>query len=97
MTVYAIATLNINDRDTYADYENGFMAALQHYDGQILAVEESPVVLEGQWTFTRTVILKFSDGEELHRWYNSDAYQSILPHRLAASEGSVVVVNGLPA
>lgn len=97
MTVYAIATLNIHDRSTYANYESGFMAALQNYHAKILSVDESPLVLEGQWTFTRTVILEFSDADELQRWYNGDEYQAILPHRKAASNGHVVVVNGLPA
>jgi uncharacterized protein (DUF1330 family) len=97
VTVYAIATLNIHDRSTYADYESGFMAALENYDAKILSVDESPLVLEGQWPFTRTVILEFSDADELQRWYGSEAYQAILPHRQAASDGHVVVVNGLPS
>ena len=97
MTVYAIATLNIHDRSTYANYESGFMAVLENYDARVLSVDESPLVLEGQWTFTRTVIVEFSDADELQRWYNSDGYQAILKHRKAASDGNVVVVNGLPA
>jgi uncharacterized protein (DUF1330 family) len=97
MTVYAIATLNIHDRSTYANYESGFMAVLENYDAKVLSVDESPLVLEGQWTFTRTVIVEFSDTDELQRWYNSDGYQAILTHRKAASDGNVVVVNGLPA
>ncbi|XOV83693.1 MAG: DUF1330 domain-containing protein [bacterium] len=57
MTVYAIATLNIHDRSTCANYESGFMGALENYDGKILSVDEKPLILEGQWTFARTVIV----------------------------------------
>jgi uncharacterized protein (DUF1330 family) len=95
MPVYAIATLNIHDRTQYAEYEAGFMAILDQYDGKILSVDESPVVLEGQWPFTRTVLLEFTDADELQRWYGSDAYQTLMKHRLAASDGHVVIINGL--
>ena len=97
MTVYAIATLNINDRERYAQYEAGFMDIFNAYNGAILAVDETPSALEGDWAFTRTVLLSFPSREDLDAWYQSDAYQEILKHRLAASSGNVVVIDALPA
>lgn len=97
MTVYAIATLNIHDRERYAQYEAGFMDIFSAHNGAILAVDEAPATLEGDWAFTRTVLLSFPSRADLDAWYQSDPYQEILQHRLAASSGNVVVIDGLPA
>ena len=95
MTVYAMALLNITDRDAYRAYEQGFMAAFTPHGGRILAVDESPTVKEGQWPHTRTVLIAFDTAETFDAWYNSDAYQALAPHRWAASTGALVVVKGL--
>ncbi len=97
MTVYAIATLNIHDRERYAAYENGFMDIFNEHGGSILAVDESPSTLEGAWDYTRTVLISFPDRAALDGWYQSDGYQQLLEHRLAAADGNVVVLDGLPA
>ena len=96
MATYAIATLNIHDRERYSAYEAGFMDAFDGFGGKILSVDEQPHTLEGAWEFTRTVIIEFPDRAQADAWYTSDGYQAILPHRLAASSGSVVFVAGLP-
>ena len=95
MTVYAIATLNIHDPERYAAYEDNFMEIFTDHDGSLLAVDENPCTLEGAWDFTRTVLISFPDRAALDAWYQSDAYQQILVHRLAASEGNVVILEGL--
>ncbi len=97
MAVYAIALLKIEDRAEYARYEQGFMEIFAKYKGKLLAVDEAPVVLEGAWPHTRTVLLEFPDTAELERWYRSDAYQTLAQHRFKASSGAVAVVQGLPA
>jgi uncharacterized protein (DUF1330 family) len=97
MTVYAIALINISNRDEYAAYEQGFMRIFAKYQGKLLAVDEKPVIKEGSWPYTRTVLLEFPSNDELDRWYHSDEYQSLASHRFNASSGSIAVVNGLPA
>ena len=96
MTAYAIATLNIHDRDTYAKYEADFMSVFAQFAGKVLAVDETPETLEGEWPFTRTVIIEFPSKQDLRAWYESDGYQRILKHRLDASTGNVVVLDALP-
>jgi uncharacterized protein (DUF1330 family) len=96
MTVYAVALININDRAEYTRYEQGFMAIFGKYKGRVLAVDEAPSVIEGDWPYTRTVLLEFPDRAELDRWYRSDAYRQLMQHRLAGSEAAIAVVAGLP-
>ncbi len=61
MSVYLVAQINIHDRDRYAQYEAGFMDVFAQYGGEILAIDEAPAVLEGQWSCTRTVLIRFAD------------------------------------
>ena len=51
-------------------------------------------VLEGA-PAEAVVVLKFPATEDALDWYNSDAYQKALPHRLASGSFSVYVVNGV--
>jgi len=95
MSVYTIALLNISDRNEYAKYEQGFMEIFNRYSGKLLAVDEAPVVLEGTWPHTRTVLIEFPSQVELDRWYHSDAYQALAKHRFAASQASIAVVKSL--
>lgn len=95
MSVYAIALLNIVDRETYGRYEAGFMDIFNRHGGKLLAVEEAPDVKEGEWPYTRTVLIEFPDAAALDAWYHSDDYQALAQHRFASSRGSVAVLRSL--
>ncbi len=95
MSVYAVALINIHDRAGYGTYEQGFMEIFARHRGKLLAVDEAPTVLEGDWPWTRTVLLEFPDQAALQAWYESDDYQALARHRFAASEASVAVLKSL--
>ncbi len=97
MSVYVIAVINISDRDEYARYEQGFMEIFNQYKGRMLSVDEAPALIEGRWPHTRTVLVEFPDRAEFDRWYHSEAYQTLAKHRFKASEGSIALLQGLPA
>ncbi len=95
MTVYAVALVDIHDRDQYGHYEAGFMEIFSKYQGTLLAVDEAPALLEGEWPWTRTVLLEFPDEEKLRAWYDSEEYQALAQHRFAGAQASIAVVKGL--
>ena len=95
MSVYAVALIHIHDRDGYRNYEQGFMDIFSRYQGKLLAVDESPTVMEGEWPWTRTVLLEFPDQAKLRAWYESDEYQALARHRFGASEACVAVIVGI--
>ena len=95
MPVYLIAQIEIANRNEYTVYEAGFMEIFSKYDGQLIAVDEQVRTLEGDWPYTRTVLLRFPDEAEADRWYNSPEYQALAQHRFASSKGNVVLVRGL--
>ena len=96
MSVYVIAQIRIHDRTAYARYESGFMAIFARYGGEMLAVDETPVTLEGQWEHTRTVIIRFERSTDARAWYDSDAYQELAKHRWEGSTADIAIVAGLP-
>ncbi|XOV89738.1 MAG: DUF1330 domain-containing protein [Pseudomonadota bacterium] len=95
MAHYLVAQITIEDRTGYATYEAGFMAIFARYGGKLLAVDESAVVLEGKWPFTRTVLIEFADEASARAWYNSDEYQALAQHRYASSQANIVMIKGL--
>jgi uncharacterized protein (DUF1330 family) len=94
MSAYIIALIEIHDRDEYKKYQEGFREIFSQYKGEILAVEEAPTVLEGEWPYTRTVVIRFSDENEAKRWYESDQYQTLVQHRFRAAKTNLILAKG---
>ena len=95
MSVYMMAQIVIDDRETYAKYEAGFAEAFAGHQGKMLAVDEHPRTLEGTWPYTRTVLIEWPDEASAMAWYESDEYQAIIKHRHAASVANLVMVKGI--
>jgi uncharacterized protein (DUF1330 family) len=95
MSVYIVASIAVEDWDEYNKYQDGFLDVFAKYKGELLAVSDTPQVIEGQWPYTRAVILRFPDEAEARRWYESPEYQAIAQHRWRASKGTVIAFEGL--
>ncbi len=97
MSVYVLAQIAIHDRAEYDKYSAGFMEVFARHDGELLVVSEDPVVVEGEWPYTRTVVIRFPSEDAARRWYESPEYQRIAQHRFRGSKGNAVIVRGLDA
>lgn len=95
MAVYVIAELKFIDRAAYDRYQSRFMGVFRKFDGKLLAADESPVVVEGEWRRDKVVLLSFPDVDSLDRWANSPEYQEILVDRKAGADAIVLTVRGL--
>jgi len=94
MSVYIIAQISIHDRAEYEKYSDGFLDVFARFEGELLVVSEDPIVVEGEWPYTRTVLIRFPSADEARRWYESPEYQKIAQHRFRASKGNAVIVEG---
>jgi uncharacterized protein (DUF1330 family) len=92
--VYLIGLIDIHDRTAYEKYIAGFRAIFERYKGELLVVEEKATVLEGDWPFTRTVIIRFPDEAEAKRWYDSEDYQNLAKIRFGAARSKIVLAKG---
>jgi uncharacterized protein (DUF1330 family) len=97
MPVYVVAQGRIENRDMLDEYVAKALPTIRSGGGRVLAFDESPEVVEGEVEHPRTVILEFPSREVFRAWYDSDAYQAILPLRLESTPGTLIVVNGLPS
>ena len=94
MSSYFIALIDIHDPERYEQYLDGYDEVFRKYQGQVVAVEDNPRVLEGEWPAGRTVLIRFPNDQELHRWYDSEEYQLLARHRKEASIASIAIVTG---
>ena len=95
MSAYIVAKIKINDREVYGKYEAGFMEIFSRYQGRILAVDEAPEVVEGDWPYTRTVLVEFPSREEAHAWFGSDDYQALAAYRHEAAQSDIAFIQGI--
>ena len=95
VTMYAIAQLSIHDRVRYDRYMAAFMPVFAKHGGRLLAADEHPGVVEGQWSGDKVVLLEFPDRHTYTAWADSPEYQKIAEDRLAAAETVVLLVRGL--
>ncbi len=94
MSVYFVAQIQIHDEAEYEKYLEGVDGVFEKFNGEYLAVDANPKVLEGKWGYSRMVIIRFPSEGDLLRWYESPDYQQILKHRLSGANCDTVLVKG---
>ncbi len=94
MSCYFVAQITIRDQTGYRRYEDGFDAVFDRYKGAVVAVDDHPVVVEGQWSYTRLVLIRFPDLKEARRWYDSPEYRTLAAIRDQTATSDVLFVEG---
>jgi uncharacterized protein (DUF1330 family) len=95
VTVYAIAQLKFTDRAAYDRYQARFIEVFRRHPGTLLAADESPQVVEGQWDREKVVLMSFPDAGAFDGWAQSAEYQEISKDREAGADTVVLLVQGL--
>ncbi len=95
MSYYFIAQIRINDPEEYQKYLDHAGEVFAKFNGEYLAVDSHPQLLEGNWDYSRSVLIRFDSREDFERWYHSDDYQQILKHRLKAADCDTILVQGM--
>ncbi|MFZ9733474.1 MAG: DUF1330 domain-containing protein [Burkholderiaceae bacterium] len=91
---YAIAQMSVTNPEGYLAYSREVAATLTPFGGKFLVRGGEPQVLDGQPTGSRNVVLEFPDLASAKAWYQSAAYQAIVPGRLNNATGYLVLVEG---
>ena len=95
MPAYVIAQLQVDDVDAYNEYATAMIPTVAPFGGRLLVAANDADVLEGVQPFPRTVIGEFPTAEAARSWYDSPAYTELREKRMAASRGTVFIVEGL--
>ena len=95
MTVYSVTQMRFTDRETYDRYQAKFLGVFMKFDGTVVAADENPQVLEGEWPFEKAVILSFPSEEAFFAFAQSPEYQEISKDRVAATVSTAILVKGI--
>ncbi len=97
MLAYAIAHLRTPQiNPDVLDYLDRIQATLDPHGGRFLVHGATVEVKEGPWPGT-VVVIEFPGIDEARAWYDSPAYQAILPLRTNHIAGEAILVDGVLA
>ncbi|MFV0492720.1 MAG: DUF1330 domain-containing protein [Pseudorhodobacter sp.] len=94
MSAYIIARITVTDMKKYQTYASQTVVLAEKAGGRFLVKGGPQDQVEGE-SPERHVIIEFPDRQAALAWYNSPAYQEILPIALASSLRDIVVVDGI--
>ena len=92
---YVIADVTITDAEKMAKYREWSTKAMQEHGAEILVRGGAFEVLEGPWTPSRLVLLKFPSREQAKAFYTSQTYTHARTLREGAGVMRMVVVDGV--
>jgi len=95
MAAYFIAHFKVKDPVLFAEYQKESAPTLAGYTVKFIAIDGAAAVLEGKAPGPISVVIEFESKEKMKEWYESAAYQAVLPKRLAATEGFTVIAQGM--
>ncbi len=91
---YIIFTEAIHDREAMDTYSQAAVPTILGVGSNVLAADQQPEVLEGEWHGNQTVVLEFESVEAARAWYQSEDYQAAIPLRQAAADCNAVILAG---
>ncbi len=95
MSAYVIVQIEVTDPETFEAYRAQVPPTLETYGGEYVVRGGEQEVLEGDWPYPRTVVLKFPSVEQAKAWHASAEYEGPKALRLSATKGNMLVVDGL--
>lgn len=93
MAAYLIVNYDIEDLDSYREYQKGAAPALKiGSECKLLVLDTDSEGVEGERTGKSTVVLEFESRERAREIYDSGEYQAVLPTRLGATSNHFAVL-----
>ncbi len=94
MAAYVIAGVTeVIDPQQMEQYQTEASATVEAHGGKFLAHGEIEK-LDGDWSPFAGVVIEFPDKDSVKAWYNSPAYQAVLPKRLNGARSTMIVFDG---
>jgi uncharacterized protein (DUF1330 family) len=95
MQYYAVAILrDLQMGQPIVEYLENIDATLEPFDGHFIVHGAGAEMLEGERPGI-LVVIEFPGRDHAQAWYDSDAYQQILPLRAKNSDSTVLLVEGV--
>ena len=94
MSGFVIANIDVKNPEAYKEYIDKVKPIVEKFGGEYLVRAGEYKVIDGEWKYPRTIIIKFSSYEKALEWYNSEEYQPVKPIRLANSVANGIIIQG---
>ena len=95
MSGFAIFNIDIKRPEEYKEYVKRVKPIAESYGGEYIVRGGENTIVEGNWAYPRTVVIKFPSYEKALEWYNSEEYKPIKQIRLDNAEGTNIIIKGL--
>jgi uncharacterized protein (DUF1330 family) len=92
MPVYVVGHISVKDPERWAEYRGKVPGTLAPWGGEVMLRGSRIAVLAGEHRHSDTVVIRFADEASMSGWYNSQAYQALIPLRTRAAEMDLVAV-----
>lgn len=86
MSACVIGHITVKDEAKWAQYRAAVPATLAPWGAELLFRGQTARVLAGQHAHTDTVVIRFPDQAAIDSWYQSPAYQALIPLRQQAAD-----------
>lgn len=91
MPAYVTFLVHVTDESRHDDYASQAIATLDAHGGTIIA-RYPAATLFGKGGFEKGMIVKFDDRAAAVAWYESDAYQALIPLRSTVMDCQVTLL-----
>jgi uncharacterized protein (DUF1330 family) len=91
ITAYVIGHIAVKDAEKWLQYRSQVPATLVPWGADLVCRGKRLHILSGEHHHTDMVVIRFPDADSVSNWFNSRAYQALIPLRNQAAE--VVLVS----
>ncbi|MGF1476160.1 MAG: DUF1330 domain-containing protein [Geminicoccaceae bacterium] len=95
MTVYILAQIDVREPKIYAEYANQVPSLVVKHGGTFIIRGGDHETLEGAKPRQRIVLISFPSRSAARAFYDDDDYQAIAAIRRRASDGGLILIEGV--
>ena len=95
MSGFAIFNIKIKKPEEYKEYIERVKPVAEKFGGDYIIRGGETKVVEGEWSYPRTVVIKFPSYEKALEWYNSEEYKPIKNIRLDNADSNGMIIEGI--
>jgi uncharacterized protein (DUF1330 family) len=97
MAIYVTALLRFTNVERYRAYQAAFAGIFAGSGGELVAADESPLLVEGDQQIDKLVIMRFPNEQSARAFLEGEEYQRISEDRKAGAITQSWFVRGLGA
>ena len=94
MSGFAIFNIEVQKPEKYKEYIEKVKPVAEKFGGDYIIRGGKTKIVEGEWIYPRTVVIKFPSYEKALEWYNSEEYKPIKQIRLENSVANGIIIKG---